>query len=157
MDGHALPPLAQNDDRASPGALDTRSGCAALRAFKSAEEKGIKIPEVVCYEKQEQWGGLWNYSWRTGIGADGEPVHNSSALQPITERDARWVPSARPPVLHAVYPVPVALPQCTAISGRTVQRSASSLPTIPSSSTSAFRSLPTRRARCCTSTSRAVW
>jgi trimethylamine monooxygenase len=53
------------------------SGTAALRAFKSAADNGVDIPEIVCYEKQEQWGGLWNYSWRTGVGPDGEPVHNS--------------------------------------------------------------------------------
>lgn len=53
------------------------SGLAALRAFKSAEEGGAEIPELVCYEKQETWGGLWNYSWRTGTDEFGEPVHGS--------------------------------------------------------------------------------
>ena len=53
------------------------SGTAVLRAFQSAESKGAVIPEIVCYEKQAQWGGLWNYSWRTGVGADGGAVHNS--------------------------------------------------------------------------------
>ena len=24
-------------------------------------------PEVVCYEKQSTWGGMWNVTWRTGI------------------------------------------------------------------------------------------
>ena len=37
------------------------SGLAQLRAFESAEKKGETIPEVVCYEKQDDWGGLWNY------------------------------------------------------------------------------------------------
>ena len=23
-------------------------------------------PEVTCYEKQDSWGGMWNYTWRTG-------------------------------------------------------------------------------------------
>ena len=23
-------------------------------------------PEVVCYEKQSTWGGMWNLTWRTG-------------------------------------------------------------------------------------------
>lgn len=32
------------------------SGMAALRAFKSAEKSGSEIPEVVCYEKQDDWG-----------------------------------------------------------------------------------------------------
>jgi len=35
------------------------------------------IPEVVCYEKQNNWGGLWNYSWRTGTDQHGELVHGS--------------------------------------------------------------------------------
>ncbi len=52
------------------------SGLAQLRAFQSARTKGLDIPEVVCFEKQENWGGLWNYSWRTGLDDYGEPVHN---------------------------------------------------------------------------------
>ena len=53
------------------------SGLAQLRAFESAQKKGEKIPEIVCFEKQEDWGGLWNYSWRTGTDEYGEPVHCS--------------------------------------------------------------------------------
>jgi len=53
------------------------SGLAQLRAFASAEAKGAEVPEVVCYEKQSNWGGLWNYSWRTGLDEHGEPVHAS--------------------------------------------------------------------------------
>lgn len=53
------------------------SGLAQLRAFKSAEEKGADIPEIVCYERQEDWGGIWNYTWRTGTDEYGEPVHCS--------------------------------------------------------------------------------
>ena len=34
------------------------SGLAQLRAFQSAAAKGAEIPEVVCFEKQEDWGGL---------------------------------------------------------------------------------------------------
>ena len=41
-------------------------GLSMLRSFHQAEKKGEKIPEVVCFDKQEDWGGLWNYSWRTG-------------------------------------------------------------------------------------------
>ncbi|MGB3148521.1 MAG: NAD(P)/FAD-dependent oxidoreductase, partial [Paracoccaceae bacterium] len=39
------------------------SGLAQLRAFQSAAKKGEAIPEVVCFEKQDNWGGLWNYTW----------------------------------------------------------------------------------------------
>ncbi|MGE4372548.1 MAG: NAD(P)-binding domain-containing protein [Xanthobacter sp.] len=53
------------------------SGLAQLRAFQSAAEKGADVPEVVCFEKQSNWGGLWNYTWRTGLDENGEPVHCS--------------------------------------------------------------------------------
>ena len=52
-------------------------GLSLLRAFQQAEEKGQKIPEIVCYEKQEDWGGLWNYSWRTGSDQYGDTIPNS--------------------------------------------------------------------------------
>ncbi|SUZ32712.1 4-hydroxyacetophenone monooxygenase [Roseibaca ekhonensis] len=53
------------------------SGLAQLRAFQSAAAKGEPIPEIVCFEKQDNWGGLWNYTWRTGLDENGEPVHCS--------------------------------------------------------------------------------
>ena len=53
------------------------SGTAQLRAFQSAAAKGAEIPEIVCFEKQDDWGGLWNYTWRTGLDEYGEPVHCS--------------------------------------------------------------------------------
>ena len=53
------------------------SGLAQLRAFQSAKLNGQDIPEIVCYEKQDDWGGLWKYSWRTGLDKHGEPVHGS--------------------------------------------------------------------------------
>jgi trimethylamine monooxygenase len=53
------------------------SGLAVLRAFQSAKAKGADIPEVICFEKQDNWGGLWNYTWRTGLDEFGEPVHGS--------------------------------------------------------------------------------
>jgi trimethylamine monooxygenase len=53
------------------------SGLAQLRAFQSAKEKGAEIPDIVCFEKQSDWGGLWNYTWRTGLDQYGEPVHGS--------------------------------------------------------------------------------
>ncbi|MEM6662142.1 MAG: NAD(P)/FAD-dependent oxidoreductase [Pseudomonadota bacterium] len=52
-------------------------GLAQLRAFQSAAENGAEVPEVVCFEKQADWGGLWRYSWRTGVDEHGEAVHNS--------------------------------------------------------------------------------
>ena len=53
------------------------SGLAALRAFESARKQGAEIPELVCYERQSDWGGIWNYTWRTGTDGHGEPVHGS--------------------------------------------------------------------------------
>lgn len=53
------------------------SGTAVLRSFQSAREKGAVIPKIVCYEKQQDLGGLWNYTYRTGIDETAEPVHCS--------------------------------------------------------------------------------
>ena len=53
------------------------SGMAQMRAFQSAAAKGAEIPEIVCFERQEDWGGLWNYTWRTGLDEYGEPIHGS--------------------------------------------------------------------------------
>lgn len=53
------------------------SGLAQLRAFESAERMGMEVPEIVCFEKQSNWGGMWNYTWRTGVGKYGEPIHGS--------------------------------------------------------------------------------
>ena len=53
------------------------SGLAMLRAFESEQKKGNPIPQISCYEKQDNWGGMWNYTWRTGVGKYGEPIHGS--------------------------------------------------------------------------------
>lgn len=54
------------------------SGLAQLRAFEAARQAGYKdLPEIVCYEKQNDLGGMWNYTWRTGLDKNGEPVHGS--------------------------------------------------------------------------------
>jgi len=53
------------------------SGLALLQAFETARKSGAEIPHIVCYEKQGDWGGLWNYTWRTGLDSYGEPVHSS--------------------------------------------------------------------------------
>ncbi len=38
--------------------------------------QGIVLPEIVCYEKQSNWGGQWNYTVKTGLDEHGEPVHS---------------------------------------------------------------------------------
>ena len=53
------------------------SGMSTLYYFDKMQRKGFKVPEIVCYEQQSDWGGLWNYTWRTGTDANGEPVHGS--------------------------------------------------------------------------------
>lgn len=50
---------------------------AALRAFEAVARNGGEVPEIVCFEKQDDWGGQWNYTWRTGTDHYGEPVHSS--------------------------------------------------------------------------------
>lgn len=62
------------------------SGLAQLRAFQSAQAKGADIPEIVCYEKQSDWGGMWNYTWRTGLDEHGEPVHGSMYPLSVVQR-----------------------------------------------------------------------
>ncbi len=53
------------------------SGLAQLHAFEEARRGGADVPEVVCFEKQSDWAGLWNYTWRTGLDEHGDPVHGS--------------------------------------------------------------------------------
>lgn len=54
------------------------SGLAQLRAFEAARLSGVEnLPQIVCYEKQTEVGGMWNYTWRTGLDKNGEPVHGS--------------------------------------------------------------------------------
>ncbi|WAR13547.1 SNO1-like protein [Mya arenaria] len=45
-------------------------GMAALRNFS---QSALDVrPEVVCYEKQNTWGGLWNFTWLTGRWTNGD-------------------------------------------------------------------------------------
>jgi len=54
------------------------SGLSLMHSFNEAKKKGWAVPEeIVCYEKQGQIGGLWNYSSSVGIDANGEPQHCS--------------------------------------------------------------------------------
>lgn len=52
-------------------------GLGQIHAFEKAREQGADVPELVCYEKNSNWGGLWNYTWRAGLDEFGEPVHGS--------------------------------------------------------------------------------
>ena len=72
------------------------SGLAELRAFQSAARKGAKIPEVVCFEKQDDWGvpggftasiqGTWRARGRRLIGLS---VSTWSLHSPISSSWAR--------------------------------------------------------------------
>ena len=53
------------------------SGMSVLSWLGKLTREGREVPEVVCYEKQGDWGGLWNYTWRTGTDQYGEQVHGS--------------------------------------------------------------------------------
>lgn len=53
------------------------SGMNLLSRFDRLRKEGVEIPDVVCYEKAKDWGGMWNYSWRTGLDEFGETVHGS--------------------------------------------------------------------------------
>lgn len=57
------------------------SGLSQLHAFHSDMTMGNDSPEVICFEKQDNWGGMWNYTWRTGSDEFGEPVHGSMYRQ----------------------------------------------------------------------------
>ncbi|KAL9989181.1 hypothetical protein ACROYT_G003702 [Oculina patagonica] len=52
-------------------------GMSVLYHFHQLKAQGKEIPEIVCFDKQCDWGGLWRYSWETGIDQHGEPVHGS--------------------------------------------------------------------------------
>ena len=53
------------------------SGMSLLCWAAKLAREGRDVPQIVCYEKQSNWGGLWNYNWRTGTDEHGEPVHGS--------------------------------------------------------------------------------
>ncbi|KAJ7377844.1 hypothetical protein OS493_026414 [Desmophyllum pertusum] len=53
------------------------SGMSVLYHFHQLKTQGKEIPEIVCFDKQSDWGGLWKYSWETGIDQNGEAVHGS--------------------------------------------------------------------------------
>ena len=42
------------------------SGMSVMFHMNRLAQQGVQVPEIKCYEKQSNWGGLWNYSWRTG-------------------------------------------------------------------------------------------
>ncbi len=59
------------------------AGLAQPLAFQSVRTGGAEIPEVVCYEKQADWGGLWNYAWRTGLDEYGAIRHQDDYVKEL--------------------------------------------------------------------------
>lgn len=55
------------------------SGLSQLLAFKESEQE--QIVELVCFERQSDWGGLWLYTSHTGADIHGEPIHASMYRQ----------------------------------------------------------------------------
>jgi trimethylamine monooxygenase len=53
------------------------SGIGLLHAFEMARNRGEIVPQLVCFEKQNEIGGAWTYTWRTGLDEYGEPIHSS--------------------------------------------------------------------------------
>ena len=54
------------------------SGLSQLHFFKGFFDQ---IDSVICFERQAEWGGLWNYTPFIGFDPHGEPVHSSMYLQ----------------------------------------------------------------------------
>lgn len=55
-------------------------GLSTIVAFQAAKKQypdSYDFPDVVCFEKQSDLGGLWQYTDWTGIDESGEPVHSS--------------------------------------------------------------------------------
>jgi len=52
-------------------------GMEVMMHFEKMRKKGQVIPQVVCYEKARDVGGMWNYNWRTGVDEFGEKCHGS--------------------------------------------------------------------------------
>jgi trimethylamine monooxygenase len=50
-------------------------GLFQLLAFQDTEV------DVVCFERQPDWGGMWLYTPETGKDAYGEPIHSSMYRQ----------------------------------------------------------------------------
>ena len=62
---------------AGPCGISQLCAFAAAKSGAGGGAEKNEPPEIVCYEKQGDLGGLWNYTWRTGLDEYGEPVHCS--------------------------------------------------------------------------------
>ena len=51
------------------------SGISVLHRLGQLPDE--EIPDIICYEKQPDWGVAWNTTWRTGTDEYGEQLHSS--------------------------------------------------------------------------------
>ena len=56
-------------------------GMSALYHFAKLPDE--EMPDVVCYEKQNTWGGQWNPTWKTGNKGVGRGGGQSPPPPPI--------------------------------------------------------------------------
>ena len=42
------------------------AGMSMLIQLKLREREGLGSFDITCFESQPTWGGVWNYTWRTG-------------------------------------------------------------------------------------------
>jgi trimethylamine monooxygenase len=52
--------------------LKFREQEASLEEGSGSLEKGSGRLDVVAFESQPTWGGVWNYNWRTGLAIDAQ-------------------------------------------------------------------------------------
>lgn len=62
--------LTCSDDRSSMTSMSSNkrvviigagpAGLSVLRAFEAAKDSGASVPEIICFEKEADWGGHWN-------------------------------------------------------------------------------------------------
>ena len=62
---------------ASPSSEPGRPASRSSGRSSRPRTRAPRSPKIVCFEKQSDWGGLWNYTWRTGLDEHGDPVHGS--------------------------------------------------------------------------------
>jgi trimethylamine monooxygenase len=55
-------------------------GPAGLSTLKALEQLKPQV-QVDCFEKQNDWSGQWNNTWRVGVDQYGERVHSSMYSQ----------------------------------------------------------------------------
>ena len=74
------------------------SGMSVLYQFNQMKAQGQEIPEIVCFEKQSDWGGLWKYNDQIGKNA-GKKKYKIKKVHSVTGQTqflAVWRSLTRP-------------------------------------------------------------